>query len=454
MRRKTFRLIRSPALPGARNMALDEALAGSGAVPVPTVRLYGWDPWALSLGWFQRVEEEDLAPFDRAGLGVTRRATGGGAILHADEVTYSVVLPADDLRIPRVIADSYGWIHRAIQEALAEVGVEAHLRGVDEAKGADPFFCFARTAAIDLVARGRKIVGSAQRRTRTAFLQHGSVPLSPNGTAPGATSVSGERGGSPVDRGDLEDALVRGFERVLEAAAEASDPAAAEEERAAVLERERYGSRAWVLRPWKGRGRAAGPGAASVPAIPAPLEPLVVLRAAVEDGGLRVLGSSGGGRPVLPHSRLRAADAATILRVEERALAVERDPWDSTFRRSSFAGAQGEAGPEGRPPARASVAREEIAVLLLYGGPEEAVRLDARRFNFADLRDRRSGDPERDARTLLADLLARAPGAAAGPGVRALLEGRRPPPLPGEGALALRAAAVASPAADVPPAKS
>ena len=80
MAAKTFRWIRSGALRGARNMALDEAVAAADPPP-PTVRVYRWDPWTLSLGWFQRVEEADLAPFRAKGWDVTRRATGGGAIL-------------------------------------------------------------------------------------------------------------------------------------------------------------------------------------------------------------------------------------------------------------------------------------------------------------------------------------------------------------------------------------
>ena len=253
---KTFRVIRSGALPGARNMALDEALA-AGDPPVPTLRLYRWEPWALSLGYFQRAGEADLAPFLRAGFCVTRRATGGGAIFHADELTYAVVLPADDARIPRPAAASYGWLHGAVREALAAVGVPSDIRGgAAEPEGPDPFFCFARPAPIDLVARGRKIVGSAQRRTRTAFLQHGSIPLSPNGTAPDATTVSAERGAA-ADPSALEEAMVRGFARVLGAEAVDSAPTPEEEERAKTIESGKYGRPAWVVHPWRRRDRGS-----------------------------------------------------------------------------------------------------------------------------------------------------------------------------------------------------
>jgi len=420
----TFRWIRSGALPGARNMALDEALAAASPV-VPTVRVYRWDPWTLSLGYFQRVEERDLEPFLAAGFGATRRSTGGGAIFHADEVTYSVVLPADDPRIPRPVAASYDWLHGAVREALATVGVSSEVRGPGSpAEGADPFFCFARTAAIDLVAGGRKIVGSAQRRTRTAFLQHGSIPLSPNGTAPESTTGSEERAGRSVDPAELEEALGRAFARVLGAEAVPGGPTEAEEAVSRGLEAEKYGNREWVLRASGRPCRFTQAGD--------PPPPLRVLRAAVDASGLRVLASMGGARPVLPHGSLRAADVALLRRVERRASPGERDPWDSTFRRSLLGGGEGE------PPVSASEESEDAVLLLLYGNPPALLHMDLERLNYADLGPRRTGDWSRDGRILLAELLAAAPGAARGPGACALLRGAPPPALPGEETLLRR----------------
>ena len=452
MTAKSFRLIRSGPRPGPRNMALDQALAGEGAPPEPAVRLYRWSPWTLSLGWFQAVAAEDLAPWREAGFDVTRRVTGGGAILHADEVTYSVVLPAGDIRIPRETAASYHWLHGAVQAALAEVGVAAAPRGDAEASGGrDPFFCFARTAAIDLVASGRKLVGSAQRRTAAAFLQHGSIPLSPNGTAPGATSVAEERGGSPIPPEALEEALGRAFGAVLGAEPVDSAPTPEEEARAAALEAATCGNPAWVLRPWKGRGRAPEPPPAGLAGLPSALAPLRVLRAAVAGGGRRVGASLGGGPPFLPHGRLLSAGAALLPRASARPLTLERDPWDSTFRRSAFPDAPGAHGPEGAGVRRLAVEEESVAVLLLYGSPFEALLLEPRRLHFGDLGPRRAGDPLADARTLLADLLARAPRAAADAGLRALLSGGMPARAPGEGALAaLTVAAALSPSTPGP----
>ena len=419
----TFRWIRSGPMAGARNMALDEALAAS-APEEPTVRVYRWEPWTLSLGYFQRVEEGDLAPFAAAGFGVTRRSTGGGAIFHADEVTYSVALPAGDPRIPRSLRGSYDWLHEAVREALAEFGVAADARGPGPAaEGPDPFFCFARTAAFDLVSGGRKIVGSAQRRTRASFLQHGSIPLSPNGTARESTSGSEERGGRTLDPEALEEALGRAFARLLGAGAVPGAPTAAEEEAARAIEAERFGRREWVFRPEGKPVRLPAP--AVLP------EALRVLRLAVAGGEARVLASVGGARPVLSLGRLRAADAALLPRLERRASPGERDPWDSTFRRSHF------GGTEGPPPVLAPEAGEEPVALLLFGDPPALLHLDLRRLNYADLGDRRTGDPAADARTLFADLVGAAPR---GPGACALLRGGALPVLPDENTLRGRVA--------------
>ena len=117
-------------------------------------------------------------------------------------------------------------------------------------------------------------------------------------------------------------------------------------------------------------------------------------------------------------------DAARLRRVEERASPGERDPWDSTFRRSLL------GGREGPPPVTAPLESVDAVALLLYGEPPALLHLDLRRMNYAELGDRRTGQWERDGRTLLGDLLTAAPGAARGPGACALLRGEDLPPLP------------------------
>jgi lipoate-protein ligase A len=449
---KTFRWIRSGPRPGPLHMALDEVLAAADPV-LPAVRVYRWEPWTLSLGHFQRVTGADLAPWQAAGFGATRRATGGGAILHGDEVTYTLVLPAEDPRLPRSTAASYGWVHGAVAEALAACGVavDGRTAPAPPAGAADPFFCFDRAAPIDLLARGRKLVGSAQRRTARAFLQHGSLPLSPNGSAPGATSLAEEAGSPSFDGASLEEALGAAFARLLGAAAVPSTPTPAEEAAAAEAAAARFGNPAWILRPWRGRGRPSAPPPPAPPAgEPPPAEPLRLLRSLPGEEGLAVLAAAGGARPLLPHAALRAVDAARLPRTEERRLAVDRDPWDSTFRRSTFAAGREGADPEGSAPAAARIEGEAAVLLLAWEGAPGRAVLEPRRHNFRDLPGGPSGDPERDAAAWLALLLRRAPAAARGPGAVALLAGRPLPLLAGPEVLARRVALLAPPRG-VPP---
>jgi lipoate-protein ligase A len=390
-------------------MALDEALAAAASPPVPTLRLYRWRPWTLSLGWFQAVTTGDLAPYRAAGFDVTRRATGGGAIFHADELTYCLVLPADDRRIPAETTASYHWIHGAVSSALAAVGVDARPRGSGAAEpGPEPFYCFSRTASIDLVTDGRKLVGSAQRRTATAFLQHGSIPLTPSGTAPEATSVGEILGCDAIDPAPLETAMIAAFAVLLGGPATPSEPTALEMDHARRAVAERFGDAAWVARPLKGRGRAVGPLPPPPPARNEPA-PLIVLAATVAPDGLRVDASVGGSRVLLPHDALRAARVDRIATSETRYLTLERDPWDSTFQRSAFEGTS--QSPEGERALRMVDDTGTVRLRVEYAPPHPTVVLDAKRFNYRSLGPRRTGRWEDDLRTF-AGLLATVSGVA------------------------------------------
>jgi lipoyl(octanoyl) transferase len=160
----------------AFNMALDEALLLGGGPPV--LRLYQWRPHAVSLGYFQ-----DSAPFRTlpAALPIVRRLTGGGAILHGEELTFSVVVDAELL--PRDIEDSYSLLHDAVVAALRSVGVpsERLLAGARPAPRGGAAWCFQEPGRGDLVTpAGRKLLGSAQRRVqkpRPRVLHHGSLVL-------------------------------------------------------------------------------------------------------------------------------------------------------------------------------------------------------------------------------------------------------------------------------------
>ncbi|HSJ09695.1 MAG TPA: lipoate--protein ligase family protein [Longimicrobiales bacterium] len=175
-----WRLLRddvvSPAT-GARNMAIDHALLESvQAGGAPVLRLYRWDPPCLSFGRNQHtLGVYDPARAAAAGIDVVRRATGGLAVLHDRELTYCVLAPLDALGGARA---AYQAINRALVDGLSRLGVPVTLSAGTAARdprsrSAEP--CFQAPASGEVVAHGRKLVGSAQRCERRTLLQHGSI---------------------------------------------------------------------------------------------------------------------------------------------------------------------------------------------------------------------------------------------------------------------------------------
>jgi lipoate-protein ligase A len=155
----------------AENMRRDEALH---AAARPFVRLYGWKPEAVSLGNSQTVAEIDLEAVRELELDVVQRRTGGGGILHnASEVTYAVVLPIDHPGLTTNITHSFGLLSRGVVHALRALGLPAELESMpDRTREA---LCYVRVQGTNVMVRGRKISGGAQRRTKWAVLQHGTV---------------------------------------------------------------------------------------------------------------------------------------------------------------------------------------------------------------------------------------------------------------------------------------
>jgi lipoate-protein ligase A len=188
--RTTWRLIRSSPSDGATNMATDEAIlraVAAGLVP-STLRLYAWAPPCLSLGRGQPAGEVNTEACARDGVEIVRRPTGGRAILHTDELTYSVIAPLDEPRVEGDILVSYRRLSRALVAALEGLGVvvQSHLReDVDTGAPGDPGedgalnpVCFEVPSHYELTTGDeRKLVGSAQMRTHAAVLQHGTLPL-------------------------------------------------------------------------------------------------------------------------------------------------------------------------------------------------------------------------------------------------------------------------------------
>jgi len=227
------RLIRSGALPPALNLALDEALLRSGR---ETLRLYAWEPPGLSLGFFQRAAGIACPP----GFTLVRRPTGGGAIAHTKELTIAWV------GARRRVEEVYREMNAIVAKAAASFGVRV-VPGEGEPEAAPPGLCFDAHTCYDLLAGGRKLFGSAQRRGGGRFLLHGTLPLERNPLSKGATSLS-EAAGRVVTRAEAEAVVIREAEGAWGTALVAETPSPGEWQQAERLVLERYGNDAWTRR--------------------------------------------------------------------------------------------------------------------------------------------------------------------------------------------------------------
>jgi len=215
-------------------LSCDEALLRSDNER-PVLRLYGWRPVALSLGYFQPVE-----PFvgraEAAGVEIVRRQTGGGAIHHDDELTFCVVATPGSNGYPAETVSAYQRIHEVLIEALAGLGEALSFRGDDapmSVRPRDASMCFEDHTSMDLVdVHGRKVVGSAQRRANGRVLHHGSVLLSVPALSPDAGAV-GLAAGREVTWEEAADAVEAAFRVSLCQGGLVSDVLSGEEMRAA-----------------------------------------------------------------------------------------------------------------------------------------------------------------------------------------------------------------------------
>lgn len=233
-----WRLLDSGAADGATNMAIDHALLDRAAGPLgrdeAVLRIYAWSRPTLSFGLNERARISREA-FAANGVDVVRRPTGGRALLHHREVTYSVTAPlADGAGIG--LSESYRAINALLRAALARLGIsaeEAPRRGRASAPDGAP--CFAEPNVGELVVDGRKLVGSAQRRDAQALLQHGSILLGDDqgmiahlrgddtlAAPPAATLVTAL--GREVSYVEVRDALVAALETAADASVLALDP--------------------------------------------------------------------------------------------------------------------------------------------------------------------------------------------------------------------------------------
>jgi lipoate-protein ligase A len=169
---------------GAYNMAVDEELLARAQAgdAMPVLRFYGWAPPAVSLGRFQKIEKAVNADAcKRLGLDIVRRITGGRAVLHHTELTYSIVSRSDNPLFPPDVLGTYKIIASGLLAGLKNLGVHAEMVSRSDRHAAlvnketkDPS-CFSSPSWYEILVQGKKIVGSAQRRVTGAFLQHGSI---------------------------------------------------------------------------------------------------------------------------------------------------------------------------------------------------------------------------------------------------------------------------------------
>ena len=202
-----WHFLMSPASAGDVNMAFDEALMRRAASGSAVFRVYGWSVPTLSLGRNQRARGVyNLGAAREMGVGIVRRPTGGRALLHHREITYSATLPARDAAAAR---DAYAFINGVLLEGLRGLGVDAALATQTVALPPGPRPCFDVPAEREIVVGARKLVGSSQWRRGGALLQHGSIlvrddqgliarlMLTPDGSSPMAATLCDALGGEP-----------------------------------------------------------------------------------------------------------------------------------------------------------------------------------------------------------------------------------------------------------------
>jgi lipoate-protein ligase A len=266
--RATWRLLITPPADGATNMAIDEAIlhALADGVGQPTVRFYQWQPPCLSLGYNQTWREVNTAACAARGYTWVRRPTGGRAILHIDELTYSIIAPEVEPRVHGGITESYRRLSRGLLAGLRSLGADVFQaqteKVVNRQAGAA---CFDTPSNYEITVAGKKLIGSAQVRRRGQVLQHGALPLRGDldrifeclqQPRDGARCASlreqaltlEEAVGHPVTFDEVAAALTAGFADALNLHLEPGDLSAHEQQLVVRLRNTRYTADEWNRR--------------------------------------------------------------------------------------------------------------------------------------------------------------------------------------------------------------
>ncbi len=270
-----WRLLYTPPSRGAWNMAVDESILEHihRGESQPTLRLYSWDPPCLSLGHAQPFADVDVERIKSHGWDVVRRVTGGRAILHTDELTYSVTGSADESVLSGSVLESYNRLAQALLFAVRELGLPVEIKEDTSPVGhassvtyPNPV-CFEVPSTYEITVNGKKLIGSAQARKREGVLQHGSLPLAGDLTRicqalvfkdesarenamqrllARATTV--ESVGVETDWETAAQAFVNGFEAQLGIRFQRGELSRSESERANELVGQKYAHPSWTER--------------------------------------------------------------------------------------------------------------------------------------------------------------------------------------------------------------
>ena len=260
-----WRLIDTGPLSGRENMAIDEALfrCFDPASSRPVLRLYGWQPPALSLGRFQKAAADlDLDRCRADNLTIVRRITGGGAIYHADELTYSLVCGPSQIPAATSVKESFrvltGFLLGLYRALGLQAAYAADLAPAGSRLGQRTPLCFAGKESYDILVNNRKLGGNAQRRSRAVIFQHGSIPLQnrvqqglhyltvrPQGIEQASTCLVDQ--GIAADGEQLKQALVGQFEAQLGASLQVGDLTVEERALSRRLAAGKYGEDRWNL---------------------------------------------------------------------------------------------------------------------------------------------------------------------------------------------------------------
>ena len=260
-----WRLIDTGPLSGQENMAIDEALfrCFDPASSPPVLRLYGWQPSALSLGRFQKAGDDlDLDRCRADNLIIVRRITGGGAIYHADELTYSLVCSPSQIPAAASVKDSFRVLTSFLLDFYRALGLQAgyaaDLSPAGSRLGQRTPLCFAGRECCDILVNGRKLGGNAQRRSRGVIFQHGSIPLKnrvqqgmnyltikPQGLEQATSCLADQGIGADVEQ--LKQTLVEQFQAQLGVTMQASELTAEERGLALRLAAGKYRADRWNL---------------------------------------------------------------------------------------------------------------------------------------------------------------------------------------------------------------